>query len=432
MIDLLRSARWLALAGMFTFAGALPGCAVDEDPVDDESMDDGTGASVDPITEVTHTKVKRQSIGNCWLYATASWVEALHRRATDREIDVSETYLTYWDWFDKIANGSTVDEISTGGSFGTAAELINRYGLTLEKDFVASEEGKDMSDVQKKAEAAINASLKTGALRTAKARRTRSVVRAELDKAFGLAPAVIAQLDAVFGKSVTKTVDKSWAQKPLPAGSTLFRAKDLLVSLPNPQTHASEIKTLQDAIGKKSGWSRAGASAWNEVDYGTTASSRRSFLARVQRALHDGQPVIISWFVDFNALTSDAKFSKAQLDKLGVGSQGGHMTVLSDYEIEGVPGFGTLKAGTKVTDPKALEAALSPNATITFLRIKNSWGSFRPDRWKDAVLPGYHDLMMDYLNGPVQKCGETPAGATDKTKCSPHTPLWDVVLPAGY
>lgn len=432
MADLLRSARWLALAGTFAFAGALPGCAMEHDQPEETAADDGSGASVDPITEVTHSKVKRQSIGNCWLYATVSWVEALHKRATDKEINVSETYLTYWDWFDKIANGSASGEISTGGSFNTAAELVNRYGLSLEKDFIPGEENLDMSEAQRKAEAAINASLKTGALKTASARRNRSLVRAELDKAFGLQPSVVAQLDATFGKSVTKTMDKSWANKPLPAGSIFLRAKDLLASLPNAQTHKNEIKTLQDAIGKKSGWARSGANAWNEVDYGTTTTSRRNFLARVQRALHDGQPVIISWFVDFNALTSDAKFSKQALDKLGAGHQGGHMTVLSDYEIDNVPGFGTLKAGTKVTDPKALEAALSPQATIKFLRIKNSWGSFRPDRWKDAAVPGYHDLMMDYLNGPVQKCGENPDGSTDKTDCDPHTPLWDVVLPAGY
>lgn len=41
------------------------------------------------------------------------------------------------------------------------------------------------------------------------------------------------------------------------------------------------------------------------------------------------------------------------------------MTVLEDYRIN-VPGFGTLKAGVLISDPKALDAALSSTAKIEF------------------------------------------------------------------
>ena len=65
--------------------------------------------------------------------------------------------------------------------------------------------------------------------------------------------------------------------------------------------------------------------------------------------------------------------------------------------------------------------------------MKNSWGGIRPDRWDDAILPGYHDLEMDYLNGPIKECDEDASGHTDPTRCTREvTPLWDVVLPAGY
>ena len=30
------------------------------------------------VTEVSHTDVERQSIGNCWLYAAATWVESMN------------------------------------------------------------------------------------------------------------------------------------------------------------------------------------------------------------------------------------------------------------------------------------------------------------------------------------------------------------------
>ncbi|MER3404079.1 MAG: hypothetical protein C4289_01925, partial [Chloroflexota bacterium] len=78
------------------------------------------------------------------------------------------------------------------------------------------------------------------------------------------------------------------------------------------------------------------------------------------------------------------------------------MVAMSDYQIENVPGFGTLKAGVDETRPEALQAALSPSAKIEFIRIKNSWGSYRRDR--EFVLPGYHDLYMRYLDGPIKEC----------------------------
>src|SRR5205814_2091926 len=113
--------------------------------------------------------------------------------------------------------------------------------------------------------------------------------------------------------------------------------------------------------------------------YPGDAKGRRDFLKRVQKALGDHQPVMVSWHVDFNALTSDSHFSKKQLDQRGVGRQGGHMTVLHDYEATNVPGFGTLKAGTQAT-PEQLTAALDDKVVISFLRVKNSWGGIRPDR----------------------------------------------------
>ncbi len=142
-------------------------------------------------------------------------------------------------------------------------------------------------------------------------------------------------------------------------------------------------------------------------------------------------PVVISWKVDFNALSQSSVFSKSLLDDKGPGRQGGHLTVLHDYEVD-APGFGLLKAGVTETRPEALEAALDPSASIKFFRVKNSWGSIRPDRWKEAAIFGYHDLDIDYLNGPIKWCNEKN-GETDTTDCERDvTPLQSVVLPAGY
>src|SRR5690606_8178924 len=109
---------------------------------------------------------------------------------------------------------------------------------------------------------------------------------------------------------------------------------------------------------------------------------RRGFYTRIQKALHDAQPVIISWLVDFNALDSTSgpmrgSFTMARLNQNGPGDQGGHMTVLEDYQVK-LPDGRVLKAGvtldpSKPSDREALTAALDPRAEIQFLRVKNSW-----------------------------------------------------------
>jgi hypothetical protein len=377
--------------------------------------------------------VKRQSIGNCWLYATTSWLEALNKAATNQEQNTSESWLTYWHWYDQLANGGSSDEISTGGSYGTGADLIARYGIMNEGDFIAGEANDEMSSRQKTALDKINASLKTGALSDANARRDRKAIRKELDAAWGLDEAMIKRINNVFGTGVEKTLDRSGPANEAAPANKIIRAKDFKARLKDPQTGQFVTATLADAIGKGNGWwsPRTGKFAWNEVNYPSSATERRAFWKRVQKALHDQMPVVTSWKVDFNALTRDSKFSKAELERRGPGSQGGHMTVMHDYQAE-VPGVGLLKAGEQAT-PAQMEKALADGTKIQFVRIKNSWGGIRPDRWDDAILPGYHDLEMDYINGPIKECAEGADGHTDPTNCTGSvTPLWDVVLPAGY
>lgn len=112
------------------------------------------------------------------------------------------------------------------------------------------------------------------------------------------------------------------------------------------------------------------------------------------------------------------------------------MTVLEDYEARLVDGR-ILLAG-KTLDPAnpadrtLLDGALLASTQISFLRVKNSWGSARPDRAFAPGMPGYHDLYVDYLDGPVKKCVERD-GETDTTNCPTTTaPLQNVVLPPGY
>ena len=110
-LDLLKKSRWLTLASMLALASrrrrrlrGRPG----RGPSGDAGR--GTGSSTDDITQVDHSKVKRQSIGNCWLYATTSWLEALNKaRHGRREQNTSESWLTYWHWYEQLANGQRRD-----------------------------------------------------------------------------------------------------------------------------------------------------------------------------------------------------------------------------------------------------------------------------------------------------------------------------------
>lgn len=407
-----------SLAALFTLATSTAvGCAAGTAPDADAGFDENE------IVNVPQTDVERQSIGNCWIYAHASWIESMHKSATGQDVDLSQSYWTYWHWFDQIVGGWR-SEISTGGNWSTANNIIRRYGLMAEKDFVAADTQAEMSSRQKQALATLNASLKTGALKDPAARRNKSLVRQEMDKAWGLLPETTAMLDRAFGPSVTKV----FSGKAVATDTKIVRAQDFSVAYTSGPGRPLSQRTLTQAMGE-----------WRQTYYSN--SDRRAFLLRVQRALHDAQPVVISWFVDFNAMENrdnqrKGSFNMTTLGDFGPGRQGGHVTVLEDYQAKLEDG--TLLEAGKTLDPRdpaqkaLLDRALLPSTQIQFLRVKNSWGAARPDRAFAPGMPGYHDLYLDYLNGPVKRCAEKN-GETDTTRCPyEHTPLQNVVLPPGY
>ncbi len=405
----------LALAAPFA-----TGCSSAEDDASPVATDDEN-----EIVNVPQTDVERQSIGNCWLYAHATWIESMHLAATNESFDTSQSYWTYWHWFDQVAGGFS-SEISTGGNWTTANNIVRKYGLMAEKDFVSADVAAEMSARQASALAAMNASLKTGALKDPAARRDKQLLRKEMDRAWGLTPEVSAMLDKVFGAGVTRTFGSS---RPASiTGTPILRGQDFAVAYPSAPGGAPQRKTLTQAM-----------TEWRQAFY--SPSDKRGFLLRVQNALHAAQPVIITWFVDFNALENrdnerKGSFSLTTLKELGPGRQGGHMTVLEDYQAKLSDGR-LLEAG-KTLDPKKpadaalLRSALGSGTEVQFLRVKNSWGGARPDRAFAPGMPGYHDLYLDYLNGPVKRCSEKN-GSTDTTDCRfDHTPLQNVVLPPGF
>jgi hypothetical protein len=390
------SLRRLATQSLTCLALSLPFVACDD-----------TGTAEEDITDVNHSSVKRQSIGNCWAYATVGWAESLHLTETGTELNISESWVSYWHWYEQIAGApsgnnaplASLDkgQISTGGWYGLAAEIMRRYGVIEEGSFIPEEQEEARSARQSSALNAINESLKNGALKDSAARRDRKLVRAELDKAWGLNDDVKKRIDATFGADVSKTFLSSNVVPTSDSGIRL--AKDIPVGM--------DI-TLADAIGTpSSSWNflqRKGKFAWNEVNYPSSASARRDLQIRMQSAMHDGMPVIMVWFVDFAAMDSQNRFMAPPTTP---GRQGGHMTIVEDYQINDVPGFGTLKAGELVTDPKALDAALAPQAKIEFIRMKNSWGTALAPNNSGEEFRGYHDIYAAYFDAKLTRCTES-------------------------
>jgi hypothetical protein len=409
---LARPSRLAALAAL-SFAPLTVGC-------------DDIDSSEDNVTDVKNSKVKHQSIGNCWAYATVGWAESLHLTHTGAEINLSESWISYWHWYEQIAGGPSgmqklasldKDQISTGGWYGLAAEIMRRYGVLEEGKFIPEEEEAARSARQSSALAALNESLKNGALKDPAARRDRKLVRQELDKAWGLTPATVEMLNQVYGEDVSRTALTQGNTPPADSGVKLTAEIPVGTNI-----------SLADAIGQPSSsfnfLQRKGKYAWNETSYPASATSRRDFLRKMQSAMHEGMPVILVWFVDFAAMDAQNRFMEPPATP---GRQGGHMTVVEDYQINNVPGFGTLAAGTLVTDPAALEAALAPEAEMEFIRIKNSWGTSLAPNESGEELRGYHDLYMKYLNGPLVRCTESNG---DKCGIKSNVPgLSAMVLP---
>jgi hypothetical protein len=393
-----------------------------------------TASTEDNVVDTKNTDVERQSIGNCWLYATASWAESLHLYATDQQFDISQSYWTYWHWFDEIVGGYG-DEIETGGSEHVAFDIIKKRGLMSEADFIPEDTVGEMSRRQATALDTINAELKSGGrLSTVTARANKKLVRQVLDEAWGLSSDVRAQLTQAFGSGGGRTFQTNATNK----GTKILRAKDFKVRYPERITNPN-VATMKDTT------LAVAMTEYRTVDYPSwgsdLAAKRRQFQIRLQRAMHDGAPVIITWMVDFNAMESGSgplrgSFNKQTLDKNGPGRQGGHMTVMEDYEVI-TKDYGVLAAGTTLDpanpeDAKKLEAALLPSSEIKFWRIKNSWGAFRDDRSSAPGFPGYHDLYMDYMNGPITWCPSVE-GAKNSSNCRGKTdPFENVVLPPGY
>jgi hypothetical protein len=306
-------------------------------------------------------------------------------------------------------------------------------GLMAEADFVVEDTTSESSTRQSAALSAMNRELKSGRLASEEARSDGQLVRRVLDEAWKLTPKVSGHLDQVFGRDGSGTLSDGASVEGTP------------VVAPDTFAVAYTRRASNGEVSTEMGNAATAVSEWTQASYPVHGWSltrrRREFQSRVQRALHDRQPVMIAWSVDFNAMeTKDpvlrGSFNLTTLKNAGrPGSQGGHMTVLEDYEATTVD-YGVIAAG-QTLDPKnpedraKLAALLDISTTVNFFRIKNSWGTLRDPSAYAPGFPGYHDLYLDYLNGPISWCPDV-ADKTDASCTSTVVPLEHAILPPGY
>ena len=322
-----------------------------------------------------------------------------------------------------------------------------------EGDFIPAADAK--AKRHEAAVAAINASLSSGALASPAARRDPKIVRDELNKAWQIGASVVEDLERQFPivsppKTATATAgttdagaeagsDGGAPAAPLPEKpARLVSITDRAASgdLGLTRIHASRELTvlgadgtssitLEDVIGRKAEGTKAGDGvrigdeAWSEIRYtwATTGDEarRRAFLKNVQNALNHRLAVPVAW-----AVTRGAKEGVYRGEGTTEANVTGlHESILVDYQVDDVPGFGTLTVDVRETRPEALEAALDDAANVKFFRIKNSWGvdpvwteeemrqyGIRADDGQNTAAkpnylpskPGYNDLLSDYLD----------------------------------
>jgi len=338
-------------------------------------QENNTDSSV-KVTSVKHTSVKRQSIGNCWLYAQATWLESLLKDTNGEDVDVSETYWTYWDLYHKLLKGEPVpeEELNTGGTWTLSSNIIKRYGWVTEAEFIDGDIRDGMSDAQSCAEDYIMEQGKEGGTLYDVSLRTDSHLRAELDKAFSCNGKYTFSMDAALEKS--------------------RKAEDTMLLDIKSGTQRS-LKAMLDSWRQVSGPGSYGSYEGKKLITEDEGRRYRTIEQRIKKALNDQYPVVMSFYVTFNAPDNQGVFNLDTLANKGeLGSGGGHMVVLHDYTVDNVPtddGFISLSEGD--LDPELKEKALL--GEMNYLVAKNSWGADRNDRpW---LRNGFSRFTWDYL-----------------------------------
>jgi hypothetical protein len=244
----------------------------------------------------------------------AAMIKRGEARADDRATGpahFSVAHLDYWDWYFKIteqritAKKAIRDELDSGGSWGAAVEIISKVGLMRAGDFLSQGDAADAKKVRAALDS-VATSLTKGSLRDPAARANGVLVRRELDRAFKLKSDVVAELTKVFGEDGARSFEDGTAHST----GRVTGPADLQIVLPRP-SGAIDLHTLREAIGVRAAPGddpddREGELAWRVVPFSPgSPSENRAYFLRIQKALHAGVPLPISWYVASNGDPDD-------------------------------------------------------------------------------------------------------------------------------
>jgi hypothetical protein len=323
--------------------------------------------SSDKVVDIPSTQSKWQSIGNCWAYSAVGWVESLSLKNTGKTLNLSETYVTYRDWQEKLV---TATELQVGGSFRRALKLMSTYGIVLEGDMIPNEANETKSETQARAEQYILTSMQSG--------------RLQLDRS---PETIISELDAAFGVNISKVEKKVISFSKLMVG----RRSD--GSLRSAQAEANDWVALDwpgdNMPGKIPGQSKK------------LSDEELKILKIVKQGLNAHHPIVMDWFVDFGALNSKGIFDLESLNDNPLAKQGYHSTVLEDYVVRvknPETGLETIIGEGEVSQEEK-DLALE-QGQIKYFVVKNSWGGTeRKDRasYMRGNVGGFHRLEANYL-----------------------------------
>jgi hypothetical protein len=323
-------------------------------------------------THIPVSSAKRQALGNCWLYAAMSWLESnLMVETNGREYNFSESYMLYRIYEMRLMksiyeNQPFPESIYSGGEWHEIVDLINEYGVMLEKDFIPSEANNPTSETQAHAEAYINESLANGTLRHD---HSADAVQRELRNAFGVNP-------NEFGRHIISADSIEFGGRTLRKALTEWHEHKIEFTAPRGSARPQRAKL--------------------------TAQGERVMIA-IKDHLNQHRPLLANWWIDFNGVDNTGTASTKNYRTAGAG--GAHMTNLVDYIASGVD---PQSGHPFVTDEGEVSDGLKELAvrygTIDALIMRNTWGEKRDDRpdyrtqdEQQRHKGGFQRLNADYL-----------------------------------